>query len=72
MVNVNKLKGTIVEKGFSLNSFSDRLSIEKSTFYRKINASGETFSIKEADEIAHALNLTYDEVMLIFFAQYVA
>lgn len=72
MVNINSLKGTITEKGYSLNSFSEKLSFDKSTFYRKINTAGESFSIKEADEIATVLNLTYDEVMKIFFAQYVA
>lgn len=72
MVNINSLKGAIAEKGYSLNSFAERLSFDKSTFYRKINTAGETFSIKEADEIATVLDLNYDDVMRIFFAQYVA
>ena len=72
MVNINSLKGKISEKGYSLNTFSEKLSFDKSTFYRKINSEGESFSIKEADEIATLLNLNYDEVMKIFFAQYVA
>lgn len=72
MVNINSLKGAIAEKGYSLNSFSEKLSFDKSTFYRKINTAGESFSIKEADEIATVLDLNYDEVMKIFFAQYVA
>ena len=72
MVNINSLKGTITEKGYSLHSFSEKLSFDKSTFYRKINTAGESFSIKEADEIATVLGLTYEEVRKIFFAQYVA
>jgi predicted transcriptional regulator len=72
MVNINSLKGIIAEKGYSLNSFSEKLSFDKSTFYRKINTAGESFSIKEVDEIATVLDLNYDEVMKIFFAQYVA
>lgn len=72
MVNIDSLKGAIAEKGYSLNTFSEKLSFDKSTFYRKINSAGESFSIKEADEIATILELKYNEVMRIFFAQYVA
>lgn len=72
MVDIKSLKGVISNKGYSLNSFSKKLSFDKSTFYRKINATGGSFSIKEADEIATVLDLNYDEVMKIFFAQYVA
>ena len=72
MVNVNKLKGKIVENGMSVTDLADMIRIDKATFYRKLNANGETFLIKEADAIAKALNLTGEEVNAIFFAQYVA
>lgn len=72
MVDIDKLKAAIAEKGYSLHTFSALLSIDKSTFYRKVLAEGETFSIKEADEIATVLNLKYDDVMCIFFSQFVA
>lgn len=72
MTNINKLKSVIVEKGYSVNSFAAILSFDKSTFYRKINNNGISLTIGEVDEIAKKLNLSYDEVMLIFFAQYVA
>lgn len=72
MVDVKKLKGAIVEKGYSLNSLSEKLPFDKSTFYRKINSEGETFTIKEVDAIATVLDLQHDDVMRIFFAQYVA
>lgn len=72
MVNVNKLKGKIVENGMSVTDLADMIHIDKATFYRKLNANGETFLIKEADAIAKALNLTGEEVNAIFFAQYVA
>lgn len=72
MVNINKLRGKIAEMGFSLNTFAENLPMDNSTFYRKMSANGETFSIKEADAIATELQLDYSEVMDIFFAQYVA
>jgi predicted transcriptional regulator len=72
VVNVNKLKGKIVENGMSVTDLAEMINIDKATFYRKLNANGETFLIKEADAIAKALKLTGDEVNAIFFAQYVA
>lgn len=72
MVNVNKLKGKIVECGTSVQELSEKLNINQSTFYRKLNENGETFLIREADIIARELNLTCAELNAIFFAQYVA
>lgn len=72
MVNVNKLKGKIVECGLNVETLAGQIGIDKSTFYRKLTNDGETFTIGEADSIAMALNLTGDEVNAIFFSQYVA
>ena len=72
MVNVNKLKGKIVENGMSVQELAELVNIDKATFYRKLNANGETFLIRDADAISKALNLTMDEVNAIFFSQYVA
>lgn len=72
MVDVNKLKGKIVEKRLNIPELSGRMGIDKATLYRKINNNGEQFSIKEADSIVKELDLTKEEAMAIFFAQYVA
>jgi predicted transcriptional regulator len=72
MVNVNKLKGKIVEKGLTVEVLADKIEINRSTLYRKINTDGETFSIREADKIASALDLNAEEANAIFFSQYVA
>ena len=72
MVNTNKLKGKIVECGLSVEKLAEIVGIDKATLYRKINANGETFLIREADAISKALNLTASEVNAIFFSQYVA
>lgn len=72
MVNINKLKGKIVECGINIETLADTIGMDKSTLYRKINSNGENFTIKEADLISKALNLTYTEVNSIFFSQYVA
>ena len=69
MVNVNKLKAKMVENEINVDEISDMIGIDRATFYRRLANNGETFSIKEADMIISALNLTKDEVNSIFFSQ---
>ena len=72
MVNVNKLKGKLVENGLNVEAVSNKIGMDKATFYRRLADNGESFTIGEADAISKVLNLTKDEVNNIFFAQYVA
>lgn len=72
MVNINKLKGKIVEKGFTVSELADKIDLNKATLYRKINDNGENFTIKETEKIAIILNLTAKEINDIFFALDVA
>lgn len=72
MVNVNKLKGKIVEKGINVGVLAERIGIDRATLYRKINAEGKTITLHEADLIAKELELTCEEVNAIFFAPTVA
>jgi hypothetical protein len=72
LVNVNKLKGKIVENQTSVKELSDAIGVDESTFYRKLRSGGEPFTIGEADQIAKLLELTKDEATSIFFSQYVA
>ena len=72
MVNVNKLRGAIVERGMNIDMLADKIGMDKSTFYRRMQANGDTFTLKEATDIVSTLGLTPDEGMKIFFAQEVA
>lgn len=73
MININKLKGKIVENGLSIAELSSKIGIDRATFYRKMNLNcGENFTIKEANLIAKELKLTCDEINAIFFNHYVA
>lgn len=72
MVDVNKLKGKIVEKGLSIDKLSRLINVDRATIYRKINNNGETFSIKEADLIVKTLELDAEEAQAIFFSQFVS
>ena len=71
MVNISKLKGIIVEKGYTQEALASEIGIDKSTFYRKIK-NGGSFSIGEVNAIVRAINLTRDEAVSIFFAETVA
>ena len=72
VVNTNKLKGKIVECGMNISELAELIGIDKATLYRKINANGQTITIKEADLISKDLKLSKEEVNDIFFSQFVA
>jgi hypothetical protein len=72
MINSNKLKGKIVENGFSIPLFADKIGMDRSTFYRKIKNGGEDFTMKEVNLMIYNLKLANVEAMSIFFPEYVA
>lgn len=72
MVNVNKLKAKMVELGTNVDELSEKIGMDRATFYRRLSANGQTFLIKEADAISKELGMTREEVNEIFFSQFVA
>lgn len=66
-MNIQKLKGKIVERGMNVEALADKLGIDRSTLYRKLNA-GEKFTIGEAQKIKASLDLTDNEASDIFFS----
>ena len=72
MVNVNKLRGKIVENGLTIDEVADKMGINRATFYRKLNSGGKNFLIRDVDALVKILLLKSDEATAIFFAQYVA
>lgn len=72
MVNVNKLKGKIVENGTNVSELAEHIGINSSTLYRKLKTNCEDMSIGEVSRIIEALKLTPREVSEIFFNQNVA
>lgn len=72
MVNVDRLRGKIVECRKTVREVAEFIEIDPATLYRRLNGGGNTFTIEEADKIADFLSLSVDELNRIFFAQYVA
>ena len=70
MLDVQKLKGKMVEKGKSVESISAEMGINPATFYRKLK--NNSFEINEADKLVELLSLTNEEAIAIFFASDVA
>ena len=71
-MNVNKLKGKMVEKGLNVTMLANELGIDRATLYRKLNNKGATLTIREANRIAEILDLTGKEAVEIFFKGSVA
>lgn len=65
-MNVMKLKGKIVEKGFTIPSIAKAAYIDRSLMYRKLKS--ERFTIGEARRIKEALHLTDNEAIEIFLS----
>lgn len=72
MININKLKGKMVEKELTIPQLAQILQINKSTLYRKLKNNGDNITIKEANLIVSTLNLTSSEATAIFFNKFIA
>ena len=64
-VDVAKLRGKIVEKGFTVETLATAIGIDRSTLYRKLDTI-EKFTIGEARKIKEVLGLTNAEATQIF------
>ena len=72
MLNANKLKGKIIERGFTISELAEILNIDKSTLYRRLGGGSAHLTIREADKIVETLSLSSEEAGAIFFSQFVA
>lgn len=68
MPNMNRLRGLIVEKGFTIEKLADEAQIPKVTLYRRIKEGGTTFRLSEVERIETALGLTQEETADIFLS----
>lgn len=64
-MNMNKLKGKIVEKGLSVDALAESIGLNRSSLYRKLN-NFDKFTIGEAKKIKSVLLLTNEEATDIF------
>ena len=64
-MDINKLKGKLVEKQVSVESLAIMIGVNRSSMYRKFN-NAEKITIGEAIKIKSAIGLTDDEACEIF------
>lgn len=64
-MNINKLKGKIVERGMKVETLAELVGIDRSSMYRKLN-NFEKITIGEAVKIKAALNLSNEDAADIF------
>lgn len=64
-MDLNRLKGKIVEKGWNVETLAEKIGIDRSTMYRKLD-NFEKITIGEAKKITVLLNLTKEEASSIF------
>lgn len=67
MLNKNKLKGKILEKGLSVTKVANLLGVNQATLHRKLNGNSE-FTRSEIQILRLALELNSQEMEAIFFA----
>lgn len=65
-MNGNLLKAKIVEKGLSVTELAGRISMDRSSLYRKLSNS-QKMTIGEVVRIKEALEMTNEEASNIFF-----
>lgn len=71
-VDVELLRSKIDEQNITIEKLSNLIGIDASTFYRKIKASGETFTVKEMFALIEVLRISKKDAEKIFFAQELA
>lgn len=66
-MNTRLIREKVKSKGLSLEELANDIGIDRSTLYRKLQDDGETFKVSEMKLLISVLELTPDEVNLIFF-----
>ena len=67
-LNINKLKGRIVEKGLTAQKLAPLLNLSEDAMYMKMNQRSE-FKRSEIERICQLLEISSDLIPEYFFAQ---
>lgn len=66
-MNVQMLKGKIVEAGTTQEAIADSIGMDRSTFYRKMKRKGNTFTVAEMNGMVKNIPLSKEDAVTIFF-----
>lgn len=62
-----RLKKALADRNITVEAISVAIGIDPSTYYRKMNSDGETFTLRQAKKIVSELKLSSEEASEIFF-----
>lgn len=69
VVNVQRLKGKIVEKETTQECVADAMGMNRTTFYRKMKNGGDGFTVGDIHKMITYIPLTKEEAVDIFFTE---
>lgn len=67
VVDTEKLKEEIKKRGMTVPAIANKLRLNPSTLYRKLQNGGESFTVGEAAQITDILSLSSKKANEIFF-----
>lgn len=65
-MDMKKFKERLEQNSLSAEDVAKELSIDQSTYYRKVAAQGESFSVAQVKHLAKLLHLSGEEAAEIF------
>ena len=68
MVNSNKLRGRIIEKGLSIGKVAENINVSASTLGRKIRGIAD-MTLREVEMLCHVLDIPKNEILTYFFVK---
>jgi len=71
-INTSMLRQRMKEKNIGPDQVSEKMGIDRATFYRKMKAGGVKFTVAEIQRIIAVLDLSDSEAAQIFFTETVA
>ncbi len=66
--NTAKLRGAIAERNISKAALAEKIGMDRSTFYRKMQEGGGNFTISQAQALASVLQLDREQAADIFLS----
>ena len=72
MVNINRLKSAMKDRGITVEQAAEYLGVNAATFYRRTSRDGEKFTVSEVGKLAALLDMDSATMQDIFFDQRLA
>jgi len=65
-VNIPMLRGRMIQNGYNIVTLANRIGIDRSTLYRRIQDEGLSFTVGEIHKIIDTLQLSKEDASCIF------